>query len=40
MLDTRELKSSSRKHHGDRLAAGTLELVAKDGTLQLFRIVK
>jgi uncharacterized membrane protein len=40
MLDTRELKSSSRKHHGDRLAAGKLELVAKDGTLQLFRIVK
>jgi uncharacterized membrane protein len=40
MLDTRELKRSSRKHHGDRLAAGKLELVAKDGTLQLFRIVK
>jgi uncharacterized membrane protein len=40
MLDTRELKGWPRKHHRDRLAAGKLELVAKDGTLQLFRILK
>jgi uncharacterized membrane protein len=40
MLDTRELKSSSRKHHAERLAAGKLELLGKEGTLQLFRIVK
>jgi uncharacterized membrane protein len=40
MLDTRELSGWTRKLHGDRLAAGELELVAKEGTLQLFRFVK
>jgi len=40
MLDTRELRGWTKKLHTDRLAAGELELVAKDGTLQLFRFVK
>jgi uncharacterized membrane protein len=40
MLDTRELSGWTKKHHQDRLAAGKLELLAKDGTLQLFRILK
>lgn len=40
MLDTRELSGWTRKLHRDRLAGGELELVAKDGTLQLFRFVK
>ena len=40
MLDTRDMQGWPRKHHADRLAAGKLELLAKDGTLQLFRIVK
>ncbi len=40
MLDTRDLKGWPRKHHADRLAAGKLELLAKDGTFQLFRFVK
>jgi uncharacterized membrane protein len=40
MLDTRELRGWTKKLHTDRLAAGELELVGKDGTLQLFRFVK
>jgi len=40
MLDTRELSGWTRKLHTDRLAAGEVELVAKHGTLQLFRFVK
>jgi uncharacterized membrane protein len=40
MVDIRELKGWTRKHHADRLAAGKLELLAKDGTFQLFRFVK
>jgi len=40
MLDTRDMKGWPRKHHADRLAAGKLELIAKDGTLQLYRIVE
>ncbi len=40
LLDTRELKGWTKKHHRDRLAAGKLELIAKDGTLHLFRFVK
>jgi len=40
MLDTRDMKGRSRKQHVDRLAAGKLELLAKDGTFQLFRIVE
>ena len=41
MLDTRDMKGWPRKHHADRLAAGKLELIAKEGkTLQLYRIVE
>ena len=40
MLDTRDMKGWPRKHHADRLAAGKVELLAKEGTLQLFRILK
>lgn len=40
ILDTRELSGWTRKLHTDRLAAGEVELVAKHGTLQLFRFVK
>jgi len=40
LLDTRELKGWTKKHHQDRLAAGQIELLAKDGTLHLFRFVK
>jgi len=40
ILDTRDMKGWPKKHHAGRLAAGELELLAKDGTLQLYRVVK
>jgi uncharacterized membrane protein len=40
LLDTRDMKGWPQKHHAGRLAAGKLELIAKDGTLQLYRLVK
>jgi len=40
LLDTRDMNGWPKKHHADRLAAGKLELIAKDGTLQLYRVVK
>jgi uncharacterized membrane protein len=40
LLDTSELKGWSKKLHDDRLAEGKLELVAKEGKLQLFRFVE
>jgi uncharacterized membrane protein len=40
LIDTRDLNGWTRKHHGDGVAAGKLELLAKDGTFELFRFVK
>jgi uncharacterized membrane protein len=40
MLDIGELKGWTKQLHEDRLAEGKLELVAKDGRLQLFRFIE
>ncbi len=40
MLDIGELKGWTKQLHQDRLAEGKLELVAKDGRIQLFRFIE
>lgn len=40
MVDLSELRGWTKQLHEDRLAEGKLELVAKDGRLQLFRFIE